>query len=85
MLKNRNEIENYDLKSKVLKENGYETWYHDDNWIKTEWVNNGIKIDYAGIPTDVAYNEISDESLSKEKEDFDIISKRYNDLKYKKI
>jgi len=28
-------------KSKLLRENGWETWYHDDNWIKTEWYEQG--------------------------------------------
>ena len=30
MLKEKNEIENYEEKSKVLRENGWETWYNDD-------------------------------------------------------
>jgi len=37
-MKEKNEIENYEEKSKVLQENGWVTWYHDDNWIKTEWI-----------------------------------------------
>jgi len=31
MLKDKHEIENYEDKAKVLRENGWETWYHDDN------------------------------------------------------
>lgn len=37
-MKNKDEIENYDHKAKVLMDNGWETWYHDDSWIRTEWV-----------------------------------------------
>lgn len=70
MLKNKNEIENYDLKAKVLIDNGWETWYHDDNWIKTEWNKQGIKIDNAGISTDVAYYQYS---LEKEEENLKLI------------
>ena len=56
MLRNREEIENYEEKSKALKENGWETWYHPDNWIRTEWYDQGIRIDYAGVSTDEAYS-----------------------------
>lgn len=70
MLKNKNEIENYDLKAKVLTENGWTTWYHDDNWIKTEWYEKEIKIDNAGISTDEAYYQYSPE---KEEEDLELI------------
>ena len=52
MLKQKHEIKDYDKKSKLLKENGWETWYHDDNWIKTEWVEQGKRIDMMGRSTD---------------------------------
>jgi hypothetical protein len=56
MLKEKNEIENYEEKSKFLIKNGWETWYHADNWIKTEWYSNlNISIDRAGCSTDMAY------------------------------
>lgn len=55
MLKNKQEIENYEEKSKTLIENGWETWHHDDNWIKTEWWEQGKKIDMMGRSTDEAY------------------------------
>ena len=58
LLKNKNEIENYEEKAKVLKENGWETWYHDDNWIKTEWIKQGKKIDMMGLETDKAYQKL---------------------------
>lgn len=61
-MKNKNEIENYDEKSKVLIENGWETWYHHDNWIKTEWYDQGIPIDRAGRSTDSVYNSIVNDS-----------------------
>ena len=55
MLKRKNEIENYEEKAKVLKENGWETWYHDDNWIKTEWVEQNKSVDRMGDSTDRIY------------------------------
>ena len=55
MLKKKNEIENYEEKSKVLQENGWVTWYHDDNWIKTEWIKQGKAYDSMGNSTDVVY------------------------------
>ena len=57
-LKNKNEIPLYEEKAKVLKENGWETWYHDDNWIKVEWIEQGLKYDMMGIPTESAYNTL---------------------------
>lgn len=56
MLKKKEQIENYEEKSKVLCENGWETWYHDDNWIKIAWLEQGRRIDYMGKTTDEAYN-----------------------------
>jgi len=61
-LKHKHEIPNYEEKVKVLKENGWETWYHDDNWIKTEWVEQGKKIDMMGRSTENVYNSIVDDS-----------------------
>ena len=52
LLKKKNEIENYEEKAQILRENGWETWYHDDNWIKTEWIEQGKKIDMMGLETD---------------------------------
>ncbi len=54
-LKNKDEIENYEMKSKFLMDNGWETWYHDDNWIKTEWIEQGKAYDRMGGPTDGIY------------------------------
>jgi hypothetical protein len=54
-LKYKHEIPNYDDKAKALRDNGWETWYSDDNWIKTEWVEQGKKIDMMGRSTESAY------------------------------
>jgi len=62
MLKEIHEIENYEEKSKLLRENGWETWYHDDNWIKTEWRELGKKIDMMGRSTDDVYENIIENS-----------------------
>lgn len=43
----------YFKKSKTLKDNGWVTWYHYDNWIKLSEKNN----DYSGIKTDDAINK----------------------------
>ena len=58
LLKEKNEIENYEEKAKVLQENGWETWYHDDNWIKTEWIKQGKKYDMMGRDTDDVYKKL---------------------------
>lgn len=57
-MKQKNEIENYEEKAKLLCENGWETWYHDDNWIKTEWIVQGKKYDAMGDSTDRVYASI---------------------------
>jgi len=58
MMKQKNEIENYEDKAKVLQENGWETWYNDDNWIKTEWIEQGKAYDRMGNSTDRVYASI---------------------------
>lgn len=60
-LKRKDEIANYEEKAKLLKENGWETWYNDDNWIKTEWVEQGKKYDMMGRGTDDVYNLLIEE------------------------
>jgi len=54
-LKQPEEIENYDLKAKTLRENGWEDYYHPDNWIRTEWKNTFYGADRRGCSTDAAY------------------------------
>jgi hypothetical protein len=58
LLKEKHQIENYEEKAKLLRERGWETWYHDDNWIKTEWIVQGKKYDMMGRETDYAYNRL---------------------------
>jgi hypothetical protein len=58
LLKQKHQIENYEMKAKLLRENGWETWYHDDSWIKTEWFHQGKKYDMMGCDTDNAYKKI---------------------------
>jgi hypothetical protein len=65
MLKDKHEIENYEEKSKILRENGWETWYHDDNWIKSEWWEQGKKIDMMGRSADDAYENVIENSRQK--------------------
>jgi len=57
-LKFKHEIANYEEMAKVLRENGWETWYHDDNWIKTEWAEQGKKYDMMGRSTEDVYEDI---------------------------
>ena len=57
-LKYKHEIPSYEEKAKVLKENGWVTWYNDDNWIKTEWYDQNKKIDMMGRSTESAYKII---------------------------
>lgn len=57
-LKRKHEIPNYEEKAKILRENGWETWYNDDNWIKTEWIEQGKRYDYMGRSTEDVYNNI---------------------------
>jgi hypothetical protein len=54
-LKDKHEIPDYEEKAKVLRENGWETWYSDDNWIKTEWIEQGKAYDRMGNSTDRVY------------------------------
>ena len=58
-LKCKHEIPAYEEKAKVLKDNGWETWYNDDNWIKTEWYDQGKKIDMMGRSTESAYTTLN--------------------------
>lgn len=58
MLKEPNEIENYQEKAKFLEENGWVTFYHYDNWVKVEWYDHPtIDVSRAGYSTDGAYNK----------------------------
>jgi DNA polymerase elongation subunit (family B) len=48
----------YEEKATILRENGWETWYNDDNWIMTEWIKQGKKYDMMGRSTDDVYNQL---------------------------
>lgn len=63
MLKNKSEIENYEDKAKYLRENGWVTWYHDDNWVRIEYFDSPHGPDRAGTSTDSAYK--SEKGLSE--------------------
>ena len=59
MLKSKEEIENYEDKVKFLNDNGWVTWYHDDNWINEDWYNDpNIRIDMAGMTTEQALKTV---------------------------
>jgi len=58
LLKEKHEIENYEEKAKILRENGWETWHHVDNWVMSEWFFEGKNIQMAGLDTDKAYNKV---------------------------
>ena len=55
-------------KEKLAREHGWEQWYHDDNWIRTEWLKKGMKVEYAGVSLDYVYMNImqSQEEVSIE-------------------
>ena len=48
-LKSKSEIPNYDEKAKILRECG---------WVRTEWRDQGKKIDMMGRETEEVYNTI---------------------------
>jgi hypothetical protein len=54
-------------REELVRQHGWE-WYGDDNWIKTEWRERGMKIDMAGKPLDYVYMNImqSQEDISIE-------------------
>jgi hypothetical protein len=54
-------------REELARQHGWE-WYGDDNWIKTEWRERGMKIDMAGKPLDYVYMNImqSQEDISIE-------------------
>ena len=67
-MRTKSDIENYLEKAKLLIENGWETWYHFDNWIKGEWVTQGKRYDYMGRTTNDAYNIVLKEREDKLRE-----------------
>ena len=53
----KDEIPGYEEKAKFLLINGWKTWYHYDNWIKTEWIDKKLKYDMMGVTTEKAYKD----------------------------
>ena len=54
-LKNKEDIPNYEEKAKFLQANGWQTWYHDDNWVQDKHFDSPYGPDRAGCSTEVAY------------------------------
>lgn len=55
-LRDKQDIENYNEKSKFLNDNGWVTYYHDDNWIQEDWFEDlNIRVEYVGLNTDETY------------------------------
>ena len=55
-LRDKQDIENYNEKSKFLNDNGWVSYYHDDNWIQEDWFEDlNIRVEYVGLNTDEAY------------------------------
>lgn len=75
-------IKDYEYKSKILKENGWVTYYNDNNWIRKEWFNYpNLKIECSGVSTDIAFKPYSQE----EKENDEEFIKIYKELKNIKL
>jgi hypothetical protein len=57
-------------REELARQHGWEQWYHDDNWIKTEWLKKGMKVEYSGKSLDDVFFKIMEEieldNLSKE-------------------
>jgi hypothetical protein len=76
MLKDKIEIENYEEKAKFLKENGYVTWYHDDNWVHQKYFKTPHGPDRAGDSTDNTYFGL----IQRQKDIESAINQRPEDL-----
>ena len=64
-------------KEELAREHGWEQWYHDDNWIRTEWLKKGMKVEYSGVSLDYVYMNII---LSQEDVSIDDGFERYDPL-----
>jgi hypothetical protein len=64
-------------KEELAREHGWEQWYHDDNWIKTEWLKKGMKVEYSGVSLDYVYMNII---LSQEEVSIENGFERYDPL-----
>lgn len=67
MLKTKEEIKNYKKKAEILKRFGWETWYSDDNWIKTKWwTDPNVDINTAGLTTEQVCKRIGIDDIDDE-------------------
>lgn len=51
----KEEIVDYEIKAKYLRDNGWVTNWHYDNWILSEDLGKGLPTEYMGQSTDSAY------------------------------
>ena len=50
----------------VLRENGYETWYHDDYWVHKSYFKTYHGPDKAGDSTERSYKKILNRKIIRE-------------------
>jgi hypothetical protein len=56
MLREINQIENYQMKANFLRENGWTDLWHVDNWVRKVWFDSPtINVDKAGLSIGSAY------------------------------
>ena len=58
MLTSKDQIPNYEKMACVLRENGYETWYHDDYWVHKSYYHMYHGFDNSGNSTEHLYKNI---------------------------
>lgn len=69
----------YEQMAQFLTNNGWETLWHKDNWIKTEWRNDPTKnIDTCGFSTVAAYNKCKYEKMREY--NYELFSKSFEKL-----
>ena len=54
-LKEKYEIPSYEEMAKVLRANGWQTWYHNDNWVNVKWYDEGKDVSMMGRSTKSAF------------------------------
>ena len=58
-MKTKDQIQDYDKKYKILKENNWTDLWHDDNWVREEYFGHPtIDVDRAGCSMDAAYSSV---------------------------
>lgn len=69
----------YEEMIEFLTANGWETLWHEDNWIKTQWRNDPTKnIDTCGYSTENAYIKCRYEKLREQ--NYKLFSKSFEKL-----